>query len=76
MMNAEAEIRRLSREVRELNNKIQTLIDDRQSDNTLMTVTQFAKAVGCSRNTVLNRIKAGIYGAERHGKLGYLPSPK
>ena len=75
-MNAEAEIRRLSREVKALSDKVQVLIDERQKSNELMTVTQFAKAAGCSRNTVLNRIKAGIYGAERHGKLWYLHAPK
>lgn len=75
-MNAETEIRRLSREVRMLTTMVQALMDDKSRQNELMTVTQFAKAVGCSRSTVINRIKAGIYGAERHGKLWYLPSPK
>ena len=76
VMNAEAEIRRLSREVKTLTNMVQTLMDDKSRQNELMTVSQFAKAVGCSRGTVINRIKAGIYGAERHGKLWYLPAPK
>lgn len=75
-MNAESEIRRLSREVKELKSMIQELIDNKPRHNDLMTVTEFAKVVGCSRSTVINRIKAGIYGAERHKKMWYLPAPK
>jgi excisionase family DNA binding protein len=69
------EIKKLKREVLELKRMVQQLLDEKES-NDLMTVTEFAKAVGCSKGTVLNRIKKGIYGAERHGKLWYLPAPR
>lgn len=75
-MNAESEIRRLSREVKALSDKVQVLIDERQKSNDLMTVTEFANLKGCSRGTVINRIKAGIYGAVRYKNKWYLPSPK
>lgn len=74
-MSAEQEIRRLTIKVNKLTAMVEQLLAERGQDNDLMTVAEFAKAVGCSKRTVLNRIKAGIYGAERHGKLWYLPAP-
>ena len=74
-MSAEQEIRRLTIKVNKLTAMVEQLLAERGQDNDLMTVAEFAKAVGCSKRTLLNRIKAGIYGAERHGKLWYLPAP-
>ena len=74
-MTQEQEIRRLTIKVNRLTAMVELLLAERGQDNDLMTVAEFAKAVGCSKRTVLNRIKAGIYGAERHGKLWYLPAP-
>lgn len=74
-MTQEQQIRQLTIKVNRLTAMVERLLDDKPQGNDLMTVTEFAKAVGCSKRTVLNRIKAGIYGAERHGKLWYLPAP-
>ena len=74
-MTQEQQIRQLTIKVNKLTVMVERLLDERGRENNLMTVSEFAKAVGCSKRTVLNRIKAGIYGAERHGKLWYLPAP-
>lgn len=74
-MTQEQQIRQLTAKVNKLTSMVERLLEERPQENNLMTVTEFAKAVGCSKGTVLNRIKAGIYGAERHGKLWYLPAP-
>lgn len=76
-MNIESEIRRLQRQVNQLTRMVEQLQKQQEQEykNNLMTVTEFAKVVGCSRSTVVNRIKKGIYGAERHGKTWFLPSP-
>ena len=74
-MTTDQEIRKLRKEVRELTRMVESLLDKKAEENNLITVAEFAKLVGCSRGTVINRIKAGIYGAERHGKLWYLPAP-
>lgn len=74
-MTQEQQIRQLTIKVNKLTSMVERLLEERQPSNNLMTVTEFAKAVGCSKRTVLNRIKAGIYGAERHGNLWYLPAP-
>lgn len=74
-MTQEQQIRQLTAKVNKLTAMVEKLLDDRSQANDLMTVTEFAKAVGCSKRTVLNRINAGIYGAVRHGKLWYLPAP-
>lgn len=74
-MTQEQQIRQLTAKVNRLTTMVERLLDEKSQDNDLMTVAEFAKAVGCSKRTVLNRIKAGIYGAERHGKLWYLPAP-
>jgi excisionase family DNA binding protein len=74
-MTQEQQIRQLTAKVNKLTVLVERLLDERGRENNLMTVSEFAKAVGCSKGTVLNRIKAGIYGAERHGKLWYLPAP-
>ena len=74
-MTQEQQIRQLTAKVNRLTTMVERLLDEKSQDNDLMTVSEFAKAVGCSKRTVLNRIKAGIYGAERHGKLWYLPAP-
>lgn len=74
-MTQEQQIRQLTAKVNRLTTMVERLLDEKGQDNDLMTVSEFAKAVGCSKRTVINRIKAGIYGAERHGKLWYLPAP-
>jgi hypothetical protein len=74
-MTQEQQIRQLTIKVNRLTAMVERLLDDKPQGNDLMTVSEFAKAVGCSRGTVINRIKQGIYGAERHGKLWYLPAP-
>ena len=74
-MTQEQQIRQLTAKVNKLTAMVEQLLSQNEQKNDLMTVTEFAKAVGCSKRTVLNRINAGIYGAERHGKLWYLPRP-
>ena len=76
-MNADREIRKLQRQVSELSAMVEQLLEAKNFErkNNRMTVTEFAKAVGCSKSTVLNRINRGIYAAEREGKLWYLPAP-
>lgn len=74
-MTQEQQIRQLTAKVNKLTVMVEKLLDDRSQANDLITVTEFAKLMGCSKGTVLNRIKRGIYGAVRHGKLWYLPAP-
>lgn len=76
-MNIDREIRKLQRQVSELTATVEKLLETKNLEhkNNRMTVTEFAKAVGCSKSTVLNRINRGIYAAEREGKLWYLPAP-
>lgn len=74
-MSGETEIRRLTVKVNRLTTLVEQLLAEREHTNDLMTVAEFAKAVGCSKRTVLNRIERGIYGAVRHGKMWYLPAP-
>ena len=74
-MTQEQQIRQLTIRVNKLTAMVERLLDARDSENELMTVTEFAKAVGCSKRTVLNRINSGVYGAVRHGKIWYLPAP-
>ena len=74
-MTQEQQIRQLTIKVNRLTAMVEKLLEEKGQENNLMTVTEFAKSVGCSKRTVLNRIKAGIYGAEQRGKLWYLPAP-
>ena len=74
-MTTDQEIRKLRKEVRELTRMVESLLGQKPEGNNLVTVSEFARLAGCSRGTVINRIKAGVYGAERHGKLWYLPAP-
>jgi len=74
-MTQEQQIRQLTAKANKLTVMVEQLLDENGRRNDLMTVTEFAKAVGCSKQTVINRIKRGIYGAVRHGKLWYLPAP-
>lgn len=74
-MTQEQQIRQLTAKVNKLTAMVERLLEDKPQENNLVTVTEFAKLMGCSKGTVLNRIKRGIYGAERHGKLWYLPAP-
>lgn len=76
-MNTDKEIRKLQRQVSELTALVERLLETKESEakNNRMTVTEFAKAVGCSKSTVLSRIEKGIYAAEKHGKLWFLQAP-
>jgi len=74
-MTQEQQLRQLTAKVNKLTSMVEKLLQDKEQSNDLMTVTEFAKIMGCSKRTVLNRIQRGIYGAERHGKLWYLRRP-
>ena len=74
-MTQEQQIRQLTIRVNKLTAMVEKLLEEKPQENNLVTVTEFAKLMGCSKGTVINRIKRGIYGAVRHGKLWYLPAP-
>lgn len=74
-MTQEQQIRQLTIKVNRLTAMVEKLLEEKGRENNLITVAEFAKLMGCTKGTVLNRIKRGIYGAEKHGKLWYLPAP-
>ena len=64
----------LQREVKALRTLIGRLVLDKEQERRdgLITTGEFAKLHGISTQTVVNRIKRGIYGGVQIGKYWYL----
>ena len=64
----------LQREVRALRTLIERMLLDNEQERRdgLITTGEFAKLHGITTQTVVNRIKRGIYGGVQIGKMWYL----
>lgn len=64
----------LQREVKALRTLIERLVLDKEQERRdgLITTGEFAKLHGISTQTVVNRIKRGIYGGVQIGRMWYL----
>lgn len=67
-------LNQLQREVRALRTLIERMVLDNEQERRdgLITTGEFAKLHGITTQTVVNRIKRGIYGGVQIGKMWYL----